>query len=84
MSEKFASHPAHIHEGTCAEYAELTDFDAQFATVRDSLHDVVDGKSTTEVLLTPLVERTTGGYSINLHEPTGSFPTVACGDIPQR
>lgn len=81
---EFASQPAHIHEGTCAEYAALTEFEAQLATVKDSLREVVEGKSTTDVGLTPLATRTTGGYSINVHEPTGSFPTTACGDIPKR
>jgi hypothetical protein len=78
------SHPAHIHDVTCAAYAKLTDFDAQLATVTDSLSNVDDGVSETTVALTELSERTTGGYSINVHAPEGPFPAVACGDIPKR
>jgi hypothetical protein len=79
-----ASHPAHIHDVTCDEYAKLTDFDAQLATVKDSLSNVTDGVSQTTVGLTELSERTTGGYSINVHAPESPFPAVACGDIPKR
>jgi hypothetical protein len=78
------SHPAHIHDTTCAEYAKLADFDAQLATVKDSLSNVTDGVSETTVGLTALSERTTGGYSINVHAPESPFPAVACGDIPKR
>lgn len=79
----FASQPAHVHEGTCAEYAQMS-FDEQVNSVRDSLTNVAEGKSTTNVGLTPLASRTTGGFSINVHDPASPFPATACGDIPAR
>lgn len=78
------THPAHIHDVTCAEYAAIDGFDAQLATVVDTLADVRDGASKTTVGLTELAERTTGGYAINVHAPASPFPVVACGDIPKR
>ena len=74
-------HPAHIHTGTCGEYRELEDVDAQLATVSDELQDVADGRSESTVSV-PLAERLTGTYSINVHEPIDPYPVVACGDIP--
>jgi hypothetical protein len=76
--------PAHIHNVSCAEYAGMTDFAAQLETVEDTLLDLRDGVSETTLAVTPVGERATGTFSINVHEPSGSFPTVACGDIPAQ
>ncbi len=76
--------PAHIHTGTCADYRRLKTYDAQAATVADELQDVRDGRSESTVYTASLAQRTTGAYSINVHEPTGDNVVVACGDIPKR
>jgi len=75
------SYPAHIHNVTCTKYATLKTVGAQYITVNDTLTDVAHGRSHT-VVDTPLTARGTGKYAINVHLPTGSFPTVACGNIP--
>ena len=74
---------AHIHNVTCRDYAKITGFDRQLATVVDELSDLTDGRSTTTVS-TPLSERTTGTYSINVHEQNDPYTAVACGDVPKR
>ena len=78
------SHPAHIHDATCAEYAKVPGFAAKLATVKDTLATITDGVSETTVGLTRLSDRTTGGYAINVHAPESPYPVVACGDIPKR
>jgi hypothetical protein len=77
---------AHIHDVTCAKYASMNDFDAQLATVRETLADLSEGTSQTEVTVLDggLPARTTGGYSINVHEKAPPYDAVACGDIPKR
>jgi hypothetical protein len=74
-------HPAHIHNVTCEEYRAIKGFDAQLATVDESLTDVQKGRSKTSVD-TPLSRFRTGGFSINVHSYESGFPVVACGDIP--
>lgn len=69
---------AHVHEATCAEYAEIEGFDAQIATVRSPLSDVREGTSESTVS----GSIATGELSINVHEPAHPFAAVACGDIP--
>ena len=76
--------PAHIHTGTCADYAKLKTVDAQAASVADELQDVRDGRSESTLYTTALAQRTTGTYSINVHVPVGDNEAVACGDIPKR
>lgn len=76
-----AARPAHIHDVTCAEYAEITDTDEQARTVVDTLTNVDQGTSTTTVP-GKLTERTTGEYSINIHASAIPFPAIACGDVP--
>jgi hypothetical protein len=75
------SGPAHIHNVTCEQYRAMKDFDAQLATVEEALSDLADGKSRTRVD-NPLSQYRTAGFSINVHSYAGSFPVVACGDIP--
>lgn len=75
---------AHIHSVTCAEYEAIKDFNAQLETVEDSLYNLDGGKSTTTVGVVKLAERTTGGFSINVHEENYPYTVVACGDIPKR
>ena len=75
--------PAHIHNVTCAQYAHMTDFNARYATINDSLEDLSRGRSTSEVYA-PLAKRTTGSFSINIHALRGQYPVIACGDIPKR
>jgi hypothetical protein len=72
---------AHIHDVTCEEYAELTDFNAQLGSVSHSLNNVKNQRSQTEVPF-PLERQTTGKNSINVHNSGGAV--VACGDIPER
>jgi hypothetical protein len=75
---------AHIHEGTCAEYRKLESTSAQEESVTDELQDVRAGRSESTLYTTPLEERTTGRYSINVHLPVEGYKVVACGDIPRR
>jgi hypothetical protein len=77
---------AHIHDVTCAKYASMNDFDAQLATVRETLADLAGGTSETQVTVLDggLPARTTGSYSINVHEKPPPYDAVACGDIPKR
>jgi hypothetical protein len=77
---------AHVHDVTCAEYRDMTDFNAQLATVSDSLADFKDGVSVTDVTVLEdggLAARTTGDFSINMHKVAYPYETVACGDIPK-
>ena len=78
-----ASQNAHIHRGTCAAYRRLKSFDAQLATVIDTLTNLSRNTSRT-VVSVPLKQRTTGRYSINIHEQNSPYTVVACGDIPRR
>jgi hypothetical protein len=70
---------AHVHRVSCAEYAEIADFDKQLATVHAPLTDVRDGSSQTGNVSGSIGK---GGFSINVHEPDPPFAAVACGDIP--
>jgi hypothetical protein len=79
-----SSNPAHIHDVTCAQYRRITDVDAQYATVKDTLSDLRGGRSDTTVDAVPMSARTIGTYSINVHEPSYPYKAVACGDIPRR
>ena len=72
---------AHIHDVTCEEYAAISGFEEQLATVVDALNDLRDGTSETQ-FLTPLADRMTGAFSINVHEQNHPYVAVACGDIP--
>jgi hypothetical protein len=79
-----AALPAHIHNVTCAVYAaEITSAEEREASIASFLNDVRHGTSTT-IVPRPLDERTTGEYSINVHDPPRNQETVACGDIPGR
>jgi hypothetical protein len=71
---------AHIHNVTCADYAAMTDFNKQLATVVDWLSSLSKGSSTTKVEV-PLAERATGAYAINVHEQNAPYTVVACGNI---
>jgi hypothetical protein len=77
------SQNAHIHDVTCAEYAAMTDFNEQLATVVDSLASLANGRSRTTVEQ-PLAKRATGRFSINVHEQEAPYTVVGCGDIPRR
>jgi hypothetical protein len=80
---------AAIHAVLCADYdPEIPDdatldeiFEAASATVADELGEVRDGMLRATAPGS-LAERTTGDYSINVHDPAKGFETVACGDIP--
>jgi hypothetical protein len=68
-------HPAHIHEGSCA------DLDPEPAF---PLEDVVDGRSTTTVEV-ELGELTASEYAVNVHEsPENASVYVACADVRSR
>ena len=75
---------AHIHKGTCADYRKLKTAAQQEETVADELQDVRAGKSESTVYTASLEQRTTGDFSINVHQPTEGYRVVACGDIPRR
>ena len=79
-----AAQNAHIHRGTCAAYRRLKSFDAQLATVVDQLNNLSRNRSRTVVPMPPLKQRTTGRYSINVHEQNSPYTVVACGNIPRR
>jgi hypothetical protein len=79
-----SSNPAHIHDVTCAQYRRITNVDQQYATVNDPLSDLRAGRSETTLGDVSLSDRTTGTYSINVHEPTYPYKAIACGDIPRR
>jgi hypothetical protein len=79
-----SSNPAHIHDVTCAQYRRISNVDEQYATVKDPLSDLRAGRSETTLGAVSLSDRTTGTYSINVHEPTYPYKAVACGDIPRR
>ena len=65
-------HPAHIHEGSCA------DLDPEPAF---PLEDVVDGRSETTVDV-DLSQLTLNEYAVNVHEsPENSANYVACADV---
>jgi hypothetical protein len=74
--------PAHVHNVTCAEFAAEVKTTADIeATIVAALSDVRNGESKSTAPGS-LAERTTGEYSINVHDPAKQFETVACGDIP--
>jgi hypothetical protein len=74
--------PAHVHDVTCAEFeAEVKTTADMEATIVAALSDVRNGESKSTAPGS-LAERTTGEYSINVHDPAKEFETVACGDIP--
>jgi hypothetical protein len=65
-------HPAHIHEGSCADLDPTPAF---------PLEDVVDGRSATTVDV-DVSDLTVNEYAINVHEsPENADEYVACGDV---
>jgi hypothetical protein len=74
---------SHIHNVTCDQYRAMDDVSQQLGTVEDTLTSLSDGNSESKVGV-PLSERATGGYAINVHEPTEPYTVIACGDIPRR
>lgn len=66
-------HPAHIHEGTCANLNPASKF---------PLTDVVDGTSETTVAVRLDAVRSKP-HAINVHESAGNIQKyVACADLP--
>jgi FtsP/CotA-like multicopper oxidase with cupredoxin domain len=78
-----ASHPAHIHDVTCAAYRGMSSYGARLKTVQDTLNAVNHGESET-VISVDMRARTNGRYSINVHETAYPYDIIACGDIPRR
>jgi hypothetical protein len=80
---------AAIHNVLCADYdpeipkdATLDEiFDAVSADVADELGEVRDGELTATVP-GALAKRTTGEYSLIVHDNAPPYTPVACGDIP--
>jgi hypothetical protein len=65
-------HPAHIHEGSCADLDPNPAF---------PLEDVVDGRSETTVSV-DIADLTLNEYAINVHEsPENAANYVACADV---
>jgi Cu/Zn superoxide dismutase len=65
-------HPAHIHQGSCADLDPNPAF---------PLEDVVDGRSETTVDV-DIADLTADEYAINVHEsPENASNYVACADI---
>jgi hypothetical protein len=81
---KDESNAAHIHDVTCAQYRRMRDFSDQQDTIVDHLSAVQTGSSDTTLSGVSLEKRSNGQYSINVHENTPPYKTVACGDIPRR
>ena len=78
------SNPAHIHDVTCEQYRRMDSFSGQLATVENTLETVQKGLSDSTVTGVSMSARTTGTYSVNVHEPAQPYEVVACGDIPRR
>lgn len=85
VAEATASHPVHIHTGTCAELGDvvfpLTSVEALSgeAVGPDSAHAVKTSITYLDVSLDDIVA---GGHAINVHlsgEEIGTY--IACGDI---
>jgi hypothetical protein len=82
---------AAIHSVTCSEYdphipagASLQEiFDAVSATAVTELGEVRRGKAM-KTAAGSLAERTTGEYSIIVHDNAPPYQPVACGDIAER
>ena len=71
-SPEGASHPAHIHAGTCADLDPTPAY---------PLENVVDGRSETSLDAAAL-EVLTGEFAVNVHESDENADRyVACGDI---
>ena len=65
-------HPAHIHQGSCADLDPNPAF---------PLEDVVDGRSKTTVEV-DVADLSADEYAINVHEsPENAANYVACGDV---
>ena len=65
-------HPAHIHQGSCADLDPNPAF---------PLEDVVDGRSRTTVEVA-VADLSADEYAINVHEsPENAANYVACGDV---
>lgn len=80
-----ASHPAHIHVGTCAELGDvvvpLTNLEEVAGEATGPESALAIATSTTYVDL-PLADIIAGGHAINVHlsdEEIGTY--IACGDI---
>jgi oxalate decarboxylase/phosphoglucose isomerase-like protein (cupin superfamily) len=67
-----ASHPAHIHPGTCADLDPTPEY---------PLENVVDGRSETTLEASSL-EVFTGEYAVNVHDADDPSRYVACANIP--
>lgn len=78
------SNPAHIHDVTCEQYRRMNSFSDQLATVENTLETLHDGQSDSKLSGVSMSARTTGTYSVNVHEPAQPYKVVACGDIPRR
>ena len=78
------SNPAHIHDVTCEQYRRMNSFNDQLATVENTLETLHGGQSDSTLSGMSMSERTTGTYSVNIHEPAEPYEVVACGDIPRR
>jgi hypothetical protein len=78
------SNPAHIHNVTCEQYRRMNSFNDQLATVENTLETLHEGQSDSTVSGVSMSARTTGTYSVNVHEPAHPYKVVACGDIPRR
>ena len=76
--------PAHIHDVTCGQYRGMNSFNDQLGTVENTLETLHDGQSDSTLSGVSLSSRTTGEYSVNVHEPAHPYKVVACGDIPRR
>jgi hypothetical protein len=75
---------AHVHDVTCAAYRNMGSFSEQYGTVVDTLRDLVGGQSDTVVQGVALADRTTGRFSINVHNQAHPYDVIACGNIPRR
>ena len=78
------SNSAHIHDVTCEQYRRMNSFSDQLATVENTLEPLHAGQSDSTLSGVPMSARTTGTYSVNVHEPAQPYKVVACGDIPRH
>jgi len=71
-TEDDASHPAHVHPGTCADLDPTPEY---------PLKNVVNGRSETTIEASPL-DLFTGEYAVNVHDADDPSVYVACANIP--
>jgi hypothetical protein len=69
---------AHIHTGPCSKEPTI-----DRPRIAEGLHNVKGNRSRTTVRHS-LARYRRAKYSLNVHEPSGQYRPIACGDLPRR